>query len=98
MSKKEGGAKPTLSDRVTCPYCGQSGMVIRVYADGSVDIAHVWEDRDVISQATGKKVRCGVFVDGCSKHGKLGVAGRMLAEPALVGEEEDLCDLVEEDL
>ncbi len=98
MSKKKEGAKATMSDRITCPYCGRTGVVIRVYEDKSVDVSHVTEERDVISQATGKAIRCGVFVDGCSRHGKLGLIGRSLAEPAPVGVEEDLINVIEEDL
>lgn len=85
-----------MHDRVACPYCGKSGTVIRVFADGSIDVSHASEERDVISSATGKPIRCGVFLDGCSKYGKLGLAGRN--EPIGFSEIEEDLPPIEEDL
>ena len=80
MAKRGGPVKPVIGDTIVCPYCRRKGQVMRVFDDGDhgyhVDVSHLSERRMVRSQATGIEIEMEVFVDGCSKDGKIGLVAR----------------------
>lgn len=64
--------KFSTGDKVSCPYCGKTGKVMKVWGDGSMDVFHEEGKRKVRSSSTGKILELNCFLDGCSRHGKLG--------------------------
>lgn len=72
MDDNKPDTKHENGDKILCPYCAKPGTVIRVFADGSVDICHKFGKRKTVAAATGKTIEVNSFIDGCSRHGKLG--------------------------
>lgn len=61
MKKK----KLSEGDTAACPYCGRTGLINEICADGSMVVIHRIVRKNVPSQATGAMIECSVCEDMC---------------------------------
>lgn len=71
MAKPVKQAAPAVGDKIKCPYCGLPGITLKIF-DDYIDVEHVTGKRTFVSKVTGKPFEVDAFLDGCSKHGKIG--------------------------
>ncbi len=76
--------------KITCPYCGKEGKFLRAWGDDSVDVLHLEGEKTLINHATGEPFVIKTFLDGCSKHGKLGSHHMPKSREELEIQEEEL--------